>query len=472
MRIYALFILVAALAIYAWRDWFKSLCGLILLMAVIEHEDMPKSIMGVQGLNSWNILFVTVFLAWLISRRREGLKWDMPQHINVLLILYLLVIIIGVIRAALDRSHIENYPLKSLISEEFFNTIKWTIPGVLLFDGCRTRKRLLLAIVCILGMYFFIALQVVRRVPWSWALAGGGKAMERARIRHCSRIGYSACDISTFLAGAFWAMLAALILVRQKRYKILLLGAAGIVAFGQALTGGRAGYAAWVLTGLILGLFKWRKYLILIPAAIIIIYFAFPGVFQRVLTGFGEKDVTGQEVINQYELTSGRAQIWPYVIDKIEESPVVGYGRLAMRRTGLTEYLGAKFGRSEAFPHPHNLYLETMLDNGILGALPIFIFFIVVISYSARLFRDANPWFSAIGGLSLSMVLAQLIGGIGSQHYYPRESTLGMWASIFLMFRVSIEYSRLLHVSRMHAYVHNSSAISSRMAVSSLTVER
>jgi len=291
-------------------------------------------------------------------------------------------------------------------------------------------------------------------------------------MKNCSDIGYSACDISTFLAGAFWAMLAALILVRQKRYKILLLGAAGIVAFGQALTGGRAGYAAWVLTGLILGLFKWRKYLILIPAAIIIIYFAFPGVFQRVLTGFGEKDVTGQEVINQYELTSGRAQIWPYVIDKIEESPVVGYGRLAMRRTGLTEYLGAKFGSSEAFPHPHNLYLEAMLDNGVLGALPIFIFFIVVISYSARLFRDANPWFSAIGGLSLSMVLAQLIGGIGSQHYYPRESTLGMWASIFLMFRVSIEYSRLLRVSRMHAYVHNSSAISSRMAVSSLTVER
>ena len=49
MRVYALYLLVACLSLYAYRDWFKSLCGLILLMAVIEHSDMPKSIMGIQG---------------------------------------------------------------------------------------------------------------------------------------------------------------------------------------------------------------------------------------------------------------------------------------------------------------------------------------------------------------------------------------------------------------------------------------
>ncbi len=51
IRVAILTFVVAGLAIYAWRDWFKSLCGLILLMAVMEHPDMPKSILedGVLG---------------------------------------------------------------------------------------------------------------------------------------------------------------------------------------------------------------------------------------------------------------------------------------------------------------------------------------------------------------------------------------------------------------------------------------
>jgi len=68
IRLTALYIFVAILLVYAWKDWFKSLCGLILLMAVIEHEDMPKSMFGTQGLNVWNVLFFGIFPAWLAVR--------------------------------------------------------------------------------------------------------------------------------------------------------------------------------------------------------------------------------------------------------------------------------------------------------------------------------------------------------------------------------------------------------------------
>lgn len=40
IRITLLTLLVIGLAVYAWRDWYVSLCGLILLMAVMEHPDM------------------------------------------------------------------------------------------------------------------------------------------------------------------------------------------------------------------------------------------------------------------------------------------------------------------------------------------------------------------------------------------------------------------------------------------------
>ena len=462
IRLTALFIFVAILLVYAWKDWFMSLCGLILLMAVIEHEDMPKSIFGIQGFNMWNLLFIGIFLAWLVSRHRERLRWDMPRHITLLLLMYLGVILIGVLRAILDRSYLEDYSLKNLISEEFINTIKWVLPGILLFDGCRTRRRVVMVLVCLLAMYFLIAVQVVRRIP-AGSILSGDRIVQSRNI--CSDIGYGAVDTSAFLCGAFWGMLATLSLVRQKKYKALILAAAGIVIFGQALTGGRAGYVAWGATGLVLCLLKWRKYLILAPVIVMLLPIVFPGPVERMLTGFGQTDVAGQSTTDDYLVTSGRMLFWPHVIDKISESPIVGHGRLAMRRTGLTEYLRQEYGQGEAVTGPHNMYLETLLDNGILGSIPILFFWGMMVIYSGKLFRNDNRLCSAVGGLALSLMLAQLFAGIGAQHFYPKESTLGLWAAIFLSIRVYIEQSRVRNGVIVAEGTWNSEALHQQAAI-------
>jgi len=452
IRLTAFYIFVTVLSIYAWKDWFKSLCGLILLMAIIEHEDMPKTMFGIQGFNMWNIMFLVIFLAWLASRRREGLMWDMPRHIQVLLLMFLAVILFGFLRAVFDRSYIEDYPLKSLFSEELINTIKWVLPGILLFDGCRTRHRVVMILFCLLALYFLVSLQVIRFMPAQAAIADIG-VMVNLRSRLGRYIGYSACDISGMLAGASWGILAALPLVRRKKYRLMVLVAAGMVAFGQALTGGRAGYVAWGATGLVLCLLKWRKYLILTPVVVILLPVVFPSVVDRMLTGFGVTNVAGQSTVDDYAVTSGRTETWPHVIDKIGESPWVGYGRLGMTRSGLREYLRKEYGEDGAIAHPHNVYLETLLDNGILGSLPISLFWGIVLTYSSILFRSNNRLCSAVGGLALALTLAQLFAGIGAQHYYPRISTTGLWAATFLMIRVYVEEA---HVRMWVADAENS----------------
>ena len=73
IRITVLYLVVAGLSIYAWKDWFKSLCGLILIMAIIHHEDMPTNMFDIQGFNVLNIMFLSIFLAWAFNRQREGL---------------------------------------------------------------------------------------------------------------------------------------------------------------------------------------------------------------------------------------------------------------------------------------------------------------------------------------------------------------------------------------------------------------
>ena len=440
IRVIILCVFVTFLVIYAWKDWFKSLCGLILLMSVMEHGDMPKSIFGIQGFNLWNVLFVGVAIAWFAKRHREGLTWDIPKHVNVLLLMYMGVILVGFLRAVFDRSYIEDYTLKSLISDELINTIKWVLPGILLFDGCRTRRRVILALTCILAMYILIAAQVVRSMPLEAAFTDSG-LINRARIKLDRWVGYNACDMSTFLAGGSWGILAALPLFRKKRYWPMVLGAASVVALGQALTGGRAGYVAWGATGLTMCLLKWRKYLILAPVVVMLLPIIFPGAARRMLEGFGVIDVTGQAAIDEESLGAGRLQIWPYVVDKIAESPMIGYGRLAMKRTGLQFHIGQQTG-DYAFPHPHNMYLETLLDNGILGSLPIFVLWAILVTYSGRLFMSNNNLCAAVGGLALALMLAQLFGGIGSQHVYPRESLVGTWAAMFLMLRAYVEQKK------------------------------
>ena len=233
LRHIALYVFVLVLSVYAWKDWFKSLCGLVLLMAITEHSDMPKSMLGIQGLNMWNILFAVIFLAWLANRRKQNLHWDMPRNINILLLIYLAVILAGVFRAAFDRGSYNYYPLKSLLSEQMINTIKWVLPGVLLFEGCKSRRQVIMVLACVLVMYFLIAVQVARRIPAGAILSGSSIDLVRDK---CSDIGYSAVDTSVFLAGAFWAAIAVIPMITKKKYKAIILAAAGLVAFSQALT--------------------------------------------------------------------------------------------------------------------------------------------------------------------------------------------------------------------------------------------
>lgn len=443
IRVTVLSLLVAGLVIYAWRDWFYALCGAILLMAFVEHPDMPKSIMGIQGFNLWNILMLSILVAWLVQRRGQGIVWDMPRYLSGMLLVYLLVVLVGWIRMMLDRSYLK-YDTGELISEHLINTIKWVLPGLLLFEGARTRKRVVVAMVSILAVYFLLAAQVIRWMPMDSALSGESLTARSHKII-LNEIGYHAVNMSMMLSGASWAVLATLPLVSSRRGKILIVAAFLVIAYGQALTGGRMGYVTWAMVGLSLSLLRWRRYLLLVPFVPIVLSIAVPGVMERMMQGFDQTNAAGEERVNPYEVTSGRNLIWPYVIDKIQERPTWGFGREAMVRVGLVDYLWAHY--RESFPHPHNAYLEMLLDNGLVGFVLVIPFYLVVLFCAMRLFLDRQSTLaSAVGGMTTALVLALLFASMGSQTFYPREGAVGMWAAIGLMLRVTMERKRVLAV--------------------------
>jgi O-antigen ligase len=437
MRIYALYFVIAAISLYAYRDWFVSTCGLILVMAFVQHPDFPNSIGGIQGLNPWNVALANVVLGWIIGRRREGLVWDLPPYLRNMLLIYLAVILIGWLRCVADENYQTANLIGDLVSERLVNTLKWVVPGLLLYDGCRAAPRLRLALAGVLGLYLLLALQVIRWMPAGSSLTGAALNY-RALKTIVNEIGYHPVNMSMMLAGACWAMLAAVPLVRKRWQQALIVIAALAIAYAQALTGGRMGYVTWGVVGLTMGLLRWRRYLLLAPLMVIGISLAVPGAAERMLQGFGEKTANDDVVTNDYEVTSGRTLIWPYVIAKIKESPLIGYGRLGMDRTGLAERLWREL--AESFPHPHNAYLEWLLDNGLLGFLLVMPFYGVLLWGSARLFCSSSaPPYVAVGGVCFALVLALLVAAMGSQTFYPREGSVGMWAAIGLMLRLSVQ---------------------------------
>lgn len=435
IRLLTLSAVVLALSVYAWRDWYKALCGLILLMAVVEHPDMPKTVFGVQGLNLWNMLLSVVLLAWLWNRRREHLAWDMPKHVTLLLLVYLGVVLVGFLRMLADRTGIEGDTTAFLVSEYLINTVKWVIPGLLLYDGCRSRQRFILGLVALTGVYFLLAIQVIRWMPIDTALSGDSLSGRSLKILS-NEVGFHRVNLAMMLAGASWAILATPPLVARWSTAMAISGAGLVTIYALALTAGRMGYVAWVVVGLALGVLRWRRCLVIVPLVVMLGAWALPGVLDRVGQGFEDQDT------DVYTVTAGRNLAWPLVLDKIAEAPLAGYGRRGMERTGITAQLRDEL--DEDFAHPHNAYLEMLLDNGWTGLLLVAPFYLTILGMAVRLLRDRrSPYFVVAGAVMTSLVLALLVASAGSQTFYPREGAVPMWCAIGLALRVAVERARV-----------------------------
>lgn len=459
LRLSLLWLFILFFSAYAYRDWFRSLCALIMLMAFVEHPDFPKSIAGIQGLNPWNILLLNVGIAWLAARRREGLVFDMPKKITWLLVLYFLVVITSYLRASGKIDAVIAFDLvqgrspstqAGMFSEYIINCLKWVVPGLLLFDGCNSKKRFKLAVACVLAIYVLLAIQVIRWMPLE-SIGGGSGLSERALKILSNEVGYHRVNLSMLLAGASWAIYCVMSFSETERYRLFLLGCIGIVVFGQALTGGRMGYATWFILAIWFGVTRWRKIIVLAPLAALALVLVVPSVRERLMQGF-TADSTDESSIEYYEyadnggpdyytVTAGRTFAWGFVVEEIRHSPIFGNGRNSMITTGIAPFLRAEY--RESFPHPHNAYLEWLLDNGIVGAIPVFWFFLLVLRYSNRLFRASDcKLCMTVGGATFALVGAFCIAGIGSQTFYPREGAVGMWCFIGLMLRVYVQRER------------------------------
>lgn len=435
IRVIVCLIAILVLVFQSWRrSWFIGACGAVVMMAFVEHPEMPRTVAGIPGFSPWNFLIINVTLAWLNQRRHEGLVWDLPRAASVVLFLFIGTTFFSFLRVLVNPTGYIAYNTAGIINEAFVNSLKFMLPFYLFYDGCRTQERARAAFFCILALYFALALLVIKHMGLHGASEGADLNGRGAKLIHAST-GYHRVDMAMMLSGAAWGMMAAVFVFEKKRYKLAALGAFGIVSLAEGLTGGRTGYVTWCAIGFVLCVVRWRKLLLLMPVIVAIGLAFMPAVMTRLTSGLGGRQGNIIVQTDEDKVTSGRTQVWPYAIRGIYKSPLFGYGRYGFLRSGTAEEY-ASAGIEEAVDHPHCAYLEMLLDNGIVGFCLVMPIYAAMVLYSLKLFRDkTDPLNSSVAALSLALFLALLIGSLGAQTLYPREGVAGMWAAAGLMMR-------------------------------------
>lgn len=436
----------------ASRDWYRGLCFMLPLLAVLERPDMPREMLGIGGVNPFNILLGYVLVAWFVQRRNDGSRWRVDPKVTRLLAIYMLILAVSTYRAFADLGSLNGayvYLGRSPTSTSEFlidaviNTVKWLIPGLLIAVGANSKERVRLAVVGILLTGALLSLQVIAKMMP--ALIGGQDLADRA-LRVLDRdLGYHRVDLAAITASMAWAFLAARPAFNRVIAPAITIGGFLLCTLAMAATGGRAGMLSWIMCALVLGFLKWRKILILVPVVAILAVAIVPGLRDRVFEGFGGDD-TSQEQMDRrtrmgaidesgrdrYAITSGRVVVWPMVIEQANKRPIVGFGREAMQRTGIVARLRDELNIT-SFGHPHNAYLQLYLDTGLIGVFVVGWFFWLLVRKSLRVFEDP-PDRSAfmVATMSLSFLVINLTASLGSQSFYPKQGATLFWIVIGL----------------------------------------
>lgn len=439
IRLTLFYMMIAFGLVYVWRNWFAVVCGLLLNTALLQHEDFPRSLFGITGVNPWNVLFACAVLAWLLERPRRPAEDKLPINYFIPWAMYALFLSVCCLRAVLGNQAFHGYEQykdpATLLTDWLINPLKFMILLILVYEGARTRFRIELGVATIILVGVVYAVLTVRCMPLA-SLASGTVPL-RARGAIERQVGLHANDIAKVLGATVWALVGSCPWWwRMPRLRWFAVTSILVVGLGLMLCYSRAGYVAAAVVGLGLGVLRMRRLLLIMPVVAVVAAFAFPAVMNRIDMGVGEVDAGGDTTSNWDTISAGRlTNLWPPVIEAIMKSPLIGQGRLAILRTDV--YYRIRELEKETPSHPHNSYLEVLLDGGIVGLVVVLAGFTGVFWTTVRLLRNrTDPLISVLGCVGFAHVVTVLVSAMSGTAFFLAQSSAPLLASAGLTLRV------------------------------------
>jgi O-antigen ligase len=416
--------------VYAQRNWYRALCALIVFTALTEYPGLPNPLEA-KGFNHWSIMLAAVTIGWAINRLAHPRPWSIPRGWMIAFGVYLLVECIAVVRLCVDldtfRQHAAvlnpaygYYDVRAVLVENLYAPMRYMLLGFLLLDGARTQERVLLGLVAVLAAVLLYALVVDKEIPIAGLAANGMQYRQRVSKwtnRHPN-------DLARIFCAAFWVGVS-MWQLRIGSFKLRVAALASMVfvllALGHTLS--RGGYLAFVAAGLVSSVVvrSWRTLAVLGTVIAAVLVFA-PSVTDRLMTGV---DTSGSGQHDMGEVTAGRDVIWSAAVEGFKASPVIGHGCYGYV---LSPALAQSLTNGGGEIHPHNAYLEMLLDHGILGALGRLAPFLYVLWAGVVLVRRRSAAILRLMGASAVVwVATTLVMGISGQHWGFTEDLFTFW---------------------------------------------
>lgn len=219
---------------------------------------------------------------------------------------------------------------------------------------------------------------------------------------------------------------------RSLGWRVLALGTFAMVTLALLLTFSRGALLAYliVVAGFLLH-HKRVKTLVLSAAVAGLVTLAAPAALQeRFGTGLRDGALGDTSQVEKDELTAGRVHGWMLLVPDVWDSPWLGRG------LGSTQWSAAVAAGLYKANHPHNIYLEILMDLGLVGLAAMVTLHAMYLRRLRQLASDPavdpalRPLFlgarwSLWGGLAMAATTA---------YYMPNAAQAGLWFMLGFLF--------------------------------------
>ncbi len=431
----ALYLCVSLIACaFILRDFRVGVVLLILLMPVSTSALFPHAMLGITSLNPLNLLLAGTLAAYLLQGLADGgLRRLVPRP---LLWLYLAPILLG---GAIGASHVGEIPpvfllyemiafddasgyLREMVFKPLLMVAFALLVGAAVSKSARPERFLIPALASICVMDAMVIAYVLRS-----GIALGQLASNESR-EFLSELGLHANDLGRLFAMAYALLLFTWAAARHPGLRLALLGSMAITAVALMLTFSRGAFVGFLVVNALFVL--WRRNanaLLLLGVLVIVAVIALPSaVYDRMATGSSE----GLNAIS-----AGRIEgLWVPLLPETLRSPIYG--------NGLGSILWSepmRRGVGEAIlpvTHPHNAYLQALLDTGVVGLALLCAYFAHVWKGFRALSADAtlSPLLRGFYQGAAAGLLSILVSDLTDSSLVPRPEQIYLWLAVGMLY--------------------------------------
>jgi O-antigen ligase len=410
--------------------------GAVLLLVLLPASAsalFPHTLMQITGLNPLNLLLLATIGSYLIHGR---LQQAAPVVPNKLLWLYMLPIalagVVGIPHIdAIPSSFYELDPLMFHTASQYFlgKVVKpLVIVGVALFIGAaaaRSRKPERFIVPIVLSVWLITLIQIGFVVSQAPSIETLASADERLFYRP---LGMHANDLGRLHLCAFALLLFVWAEAKRPAFRLLLLVTLALLVTALLLTFSRAAIGGALLVGMLFLMWRLNARTVsfwVITLALIGLLGA-EALYTRMTLGFGQ----GADAVS-----AGRIEgLWLPLLPEVLKSPFWGNG------LGSTMWsfpmLSGVLGPTV---HPHNAYLEGLLDMGIIGLGLLIAYYVDVWRRLRALGSDASlhPEMRGLFQGGAAALAAFLAAGMVGSTLRPSPEGAYLWIAIGLMYGLS-----------------------------------